>query len=106
MKDQRLFERFSLTLPVRMETVIHNKRQVFKLKTRDISASGTFIDTSETFSKGTRFKIDFTVSSQRIKELTDTRCLIECEGSIVRSTSKGMAIHFDKECQIIGLKGL
>jgi hypothetical protein len=106
MKDRRQFERFVLTLPARMETVVSNRKQIFKLNTRDISAAGAFIDTTEKFTEGTRFKMDFTVSSNRIKELTGVLSLIECEGSIVRSTPKGVAIRFNGDCNILGLKGL
>jgi hypothetical protein len=103
--EQRQFERFTITLPARMETVTSGKKQVFELKTRDISAAGAFINTNEKFFKGTRFKMDFTVPSNRIKELTGARSLIECEGNIVRSAPEGVAICFDKECQILSLKG-
>ena len=106
MEDRRQFERFNLTLPARMETIISNKKQVFQLKTRDISASGAFIDTTEKFSEGTRFKMNFTIPSDKIKALTGAMSLIECEGCIVRTAPPGIAICFDKECQILSLKGL
>ncbi len=106
MKERRLYERFILTLPTRMGTINSGKKQVFELETRDISASGAFIYTKESFPEGTRFVLDFTVPSDRIKELTGVKSLIECEGNVVRSTDTGMAIHFDKECQIMSLRGL
>jgi hypothetical protein len=103
MKDRRQFERFSLTLPARMEAVVSNRKQIFKLKTKDISAAGTFINTTEKFSDGTQFKMDFTIPNDKIKELTGALSLIECKGTIVRSTPTGMAICFNKECQILSL---
>ena len=103
--EHRKFERFTLTIPARMETITLGKKQVFEFKTRDISAAGAFINTNEKFSKDTRFKMDFTVPSNRIKELTGASGLIECEGNIVRTTPTGVAICFDKECQILSLKG-
>ena len=106
MKKRRKYERFPLTLPARMETIMSGKKQVFELKTRDISASGIFINTTEPFSEGTRFKIDLTVPNDRIKELTGFQSLIECEGCVVRYTPTGMAIRCDKDCQILSLKGL
>jgi hypothetical protein len=105
MKERRKFERFSLTLPARMETINSGKKQVFELKTRDISSSGAFIYTPEQFSEGDRFKLNLIVSSEKIKKLTGAKSLIECEGSVIRSTPSGMAICFDKECQILSLKG-
>lgn len=106
MKERRQFERYEIALPARIETTVSKRRQLFNLKTRDISASGAFIDTDEKFSEGVRFKMDFTVSSNKIKALTGSLSLIECEGCIVRTSPKGMAVCFDKECQILSLKGL
>ena len=106
MKERRQFERFDLTLPVQIKMISHNKNHVFNLNTKDISASGAFIDTAEAFSKDTRFKMNFTITSEKIKSLTGARSLIECEGGIVRSSPTGVAICFDTECQILCLKGL
>lgn len=106
MKDRRKFERFSLSLPARIETNDSSKKQIFKFKTRDISSAGAFIDTSVKFSEGTHFKMDFTIPSQKIKELTGALSLIECEGSVVRCTDYGMAVRFNGDCQVLGLKSL
>ena len=105
MKDRRKFERFPLSLPARIETNHLTRKQVFKFKTRDISSAGAFIDTTEKFSEGTRFKMDFTIPSKKIKELTGALSLIECEGSVIRSTDHGMAVRFNTDCQVLGLKG-
>lgn len=105
MKERRQFERFPLTLPARMEMITSNENQVFELKTWDISAAGAFVITNEKFSQGTRFKLDLTVPSNRIKELTGLQSLIESEGKVIRSSPIGVAIQFDKKCQILTLKG-
>jgi hypothetical protein len=106
MKEQRQFERFPLTLPARMETITSGKKQIFELKTRDISSSGAFIYSPDPLPEGTRFNLNLTITSKKIKELTGARSLIECEGSIIRSTPSGVAICFDTDCQILSLKGL
>jgi len=105
LEEQRKYQRFPLTLPVRIEPITSNRKQVFEFRTRDISASGAFVDTTSSFSLGTRIKMNLTGKSQRIKDLTGAQILIECEGNIVRATPKGMAVCFDKECQILSLKG-
>ena len=87
-----------------METIISNRKQIFEYPTKDISAAGVFIHTTDHFPEGTRFRIDLTASSERIKELTGFKSLIECEGSVVRSTQKGIGIRFEKDCQILSLK--
>ena len=105
MKERRQFERFPLTLPARMEPIGLDRKQVFELKTRDISSSGAFINTAEQFSEGERFKLNLVASSEKIKKLTGAKSLIECEGSVIRSTPSGVAISFDTDCQIMNLRG-
>ena len=65
MEERRKFERFSITLPARMETIFSGKKQIFEFKTKDISASGAFMDTATPFSEGTRFKLNLTAQSQK-----------------------------------------
>ena len=84
--------------------ITSNENQVFELETWDISAAGAFVLTKEKFSEGTRFKLDLTVPSERIKELTGLQSFIESEGSVVRSSAIGVAIQFDRKCQILTLK--
>jgi hypothetical protein len=106
MKEQRKFERFPLTLPARIETITSDKRQIFKFKTRDISSAGAFIDSTEKFSESALLKIDLTIQSEKIKELTGALGLITTEGTVVRSTDDGMAVCFNGSCKIWRLKGL
>ncbi len=107
MKEKRKYKRFKAKLPARMEAVTSGKTKVFNLETKDISAAGAFIYTKESpfIPDGTRFIMDLTVPENSIKELTDLKSLIECEGSMVRYNSEGMAIHFDRECYIMSLRG-
>ncbi|MES0397206.1 MAG: hypothetical protein ABUK17_06630, partial [Syntrophobacteria bacterium] len=67
--------------------------------------AGAFLLTTERFSEGTRCQLELIVISERIKELTGVQGLIKVEGTIVRSTPDGVAICFDGDCQILGLKG-
>jgi hypothetical protein len=83
-----------------------HQKQIFDFETRDISAGGVFINTREQFPEGTRFKIDITISSERLKDLTGVNSLMESTGNVVRSTPKGVAIQFDGECKILSLRGL
>ena len=103
MKERRQYERFTIPLPVRLETIELGRKKVLDLETRDMSASGTFITTLTSFPEGTRFILDFTIPSDSIKGL---KSLKDCTGSMVRSTPHGMAIKFDRECQIESLKAL
>ena len=104
MDNLRQFERFPLNLPVRAEVYSSDTKQVFDLKTRDISASGAFVYTSEQFPNGTNIKLNLVVPNGRIKEMTGAESLLDCEGQVVRSTAKGVAIHFTMDCQMMSLK--
>jgi hypothetical protein len=103
MIKTRQFIRYTLPLPVKLETMELDKKEVLDLVTRDISASGTFIPTLTSFPEGTRFNLDFTIPSDRIEEFKYIKSLKGCSGTVVRSTSKGMAIHFDKDCYIMSI---
>ena len=104
MDNLRQFERFPLNLPVRAEVYTSDTKQVFDLKIRDISASGVFVYTSEQFPNGTNIKLNLVVPNGRIKQITGTESLLDCEGEVVRSTAKGVAIHFIMDCKIMSLK--
>ena len=105
MKERREYERFQLALPARLEIATSVKKEIFDAQTRDISAAGTFLFTTERFSEGTRCRLELTVPSNRIKELTGAQGLIKVEGTVVRSTPDGVAICFDGDCQILSFKG-
>ena len=105
MKERRSYERFQLNLPVRVEMISSDKKHIFDVQTRDISAAGTFLHCREKFPQGTQCRLELTVPSERIKELTGAQSLIKVEGKVVRSTPEGVAISFDGDCQILSLKG-
>lgn len=103
MEERRRFERFQLRLPVRMEVTISGKRQIFDLETKDISAAGVFIETSEQFSEGTPVQLSMTLSSDRIRELTGSQSLIKVKGIVVRSAPTGLAVGFAGRREILSL---
>ena len=106
MEDRRQYERFAAKLPARLEAITPGRKNVLYLATKDISAAGAFIYTMEYFPKGTQFILDFTIPKDSINELADVKSLMECTtGSMVRNNSEGMAIHFDRECYIMRLRG-
>jgi hypothetical protein len=93
-------------IPVRIETMELGRKKVLDLITRDLSASGTFIPTLTSFPEGARFILDITIPIDSIKMLKDRKSLKDFKGNMVRSTAHGMAIQFDKDCQIESLKAI
>ena len=107
MKERRQYKRLSDELPVRLEAITSSKIRVLYVKTKNISAGGIFVYTKEAsyIPEDTRFIIDLTIPSGSIKELTDVKSLMECTGTLARSTSEGIAIQCDEECEIMSLRG-
>jgi hypothetical protein len=102
MKEQRKYERFKLELPARLEMNSSERTEIFEF----ISAAGALLSgTTVQLPTGTQCKLELIVTSERIKELTGVHGLIKIEGTVVRSTPDGVAICFNGDCQILGLKG-
>ncbi|HSQ83871.1 MAG TPA: PilZ domain-containing protein [Desulfobacterales bacterium] len=106
IRERRRYERYIFPLHVRLESMTTSRKMILDLYTKDVSASGTFITTLTSFPEGTRFNLDFAIPRDIIEKLNGVRRLNGYTGSMVRSTSYGMAIHFDIECQIESLKVL
>ena len=106
MKERRKYERFQLELPARLEMNSLRKREAFEFHTKDVSASGVLLHAKEQIPEGTKIQLELTIPSDTIKELTGAQSLIKVEGTVVRSTKKGLAICFDGECEILCLRAL
>ena len=106
MRERRQYERFSFPLPVRLKAMTTGRKKIIDLYTRDLSVSGTFITTLTSFPEETRFTLDFTIPTDSIKKLKDVTSLKGYTGNMVRSTTHGIAIQFDRKCQIESLKAL
>ncbi|MBW2237843.1 MAG: PilZ domain-containing protein [Deltaproteobacteria bacterium] len=105
MQERRIYERHIVILPTKLETILTpGEKKVFDVETRNISIGGVFIYSKNLsiFQEGRRVIIDFTIPSGNFfKYLADMKSIMECTGSMVRSTSEGMAIQFDEECEIM-----
>lgn len=106
MIERRKYNRVKTPLPVRLKIINNGKNKVLDLITKDLSYTGVFIPTLTSFPKGTRFKLDFTLPTDNLKKFRDIESLKSCAGRVVRSTSHGLAIRFDEDCQIESLKTL
>ena len=101
MKERRLYKRHIAILPAELETIsTSGEKKVFDVETRNISIGGAFIYSKDLsfFKEGKRVIMDFTIpSGSFFKYLADVKSLIDGEGSMVRSTPEGIAIHFDSD---------
>ena len=105
MQERRIYERHIVILPTKLETILTpGEKKVFDVETRNISIGGAFIYSKDLsfFQEGRRVIIDFTIpSGSFFKYLADMKSIMECTGNMVRSTSEGVAIQLDRECEII-----
>ena len=106
MTERRKHKRVKITLPVRLKAIDSGMNEVLDLTTKDISYTGVFIPTLSSFPEGTRFELDFTLPHDNLDEFRDIESLKGCSGRVVRSHPHGVAIHFERDCQIENLKAL
>ena len=102
MKEQRLYKRFSTKLPVTLEAMASRRMRVLNVETKDISATGAFIYTKEApfIPDDTRFILNSSdLNNIRIK-LKKLNHLKNCTGTMVRSTSEGIAIRFNRPVEL------
>lgn len=106
MENKRNFERFDLAVPARIGIgmSIDDEKEV-SLVTSNICAGGAFLVTKDPIPEGTKVRLDFVLSIQKLKELLDSECRIKIEGEVVRTEETGIAIRFDGDYQILPVRG-
>jgi hypothetical protein len=103
MKERRQHERFNIPLYVRLESMKSNRKEILEYKTSDISISGAFIPSGKSLPEGTRFTLDFMIPNDNIKKFQYVKKLKGSTATLVRSNSKGMAVHFDRDRYIVSM---
>jgi hypothetical protein len=92
--ERRKLERFGLRLPGKIED-LGRKKGAYNLLTRDISAGGAFLETTDQFPENSHVRIDFVVP---------TGVLVKVTGAVLRSEPTGIAVRFDNEYQLTPLQ--
>jgi hypothetical protein len=102
MKEQRQYKRFSAELPVTLDAIAASESRVLNVETKDISASGAFIFTKEAafIPDDTRFILNSSYPNKSRIRLKKLKPLENCTGTMVRSTSEGIAIHFNRPVKL------
>ena len=106
MIERRKIKRYELNIPTIIEVCKENNYVLFDIKTSNISAIGAFFHTKNAFSTGDRVKLTLKIHSSKLKELTGAQGFVKIKGRVIRSDHKGMAVHFDKQYQLMGLRKL
>jgi len=97
MEERRKLERFSLSLPAKLET----PEGSLLLYTSNVSSDGAFFPTVKPLPAGTSVRISLALSSPQSKSLGDITSLVEITGKVCRSEHGGMAVVFDSRYKII-----
>lgn len=106
MIDRRKLKRYKLNIPTFIEVSNKNGPVLFDTLTSNISALGAFFYTKKALPLGNRVKLTFKIHSDKLKKLTGAQGFVKIKGRVVRSDNTGMAVHFDKQYQLMGLRKL
>jgi len=106
MTDKRAYQRFDLEVPARLGIVGSGKVEEdgVSLRTTNICAGGAFLLTDDLLPEGTRVKMDFILSINKLKEMLDSHCRIRIEGEVIRKDASGIAVRFDEDYEIMSVK--
>ena len=102
MKEKRQHKRFAAKLPVKLELITASRLRPLNVETKDISASGAFIYTKEAsyIPDDTRFILNSSNPNNIRINLRKLKQLKNCAGTMVRSTSEGIAIRFNSPVEL------
>ena len=102
MKEKRRYERFSVQLPLNLKLLTSSRTRRLDVETKDISASGAFVYTKDAsyIPDDTRFLIASSYAHISNIKLKKWKRLENCAGTMVRSTSEGIAIHFNRPVEL------
>jgi hypothetical protein len=102
MKEKRRYERFAVQLPLNLELLTASRIRHLDVETKDISASGAFIYTKDAsyIPNDTRFLIASSYAHISNIQLKKLKRLENCAGTMVRSTSEGIAIRFNRPVEL------
>jgi hypothetical protein len=102
MKEKRRYERFAVKLPLKLELLTASRVRHLDVETKNISASGAFIYTKDAsyIPDDTRFLLSSSYAHIRNIELKKWKRLENCAGTMVRSTSEGLAIRFNRPVEL------
>jgi len=111
--EQRLHERFTMHLPVRVALISGTDIETFgELITANISSGGAFISTDQPLPVASRIAMEFLISFVDLKKLrfilsldSLRRCAgkpawVKATGVVIRHDDGGMAVIFDDDYQL------
>ena len=106
MEERRKLERFQLHVPAKIElTDASGHHETLQLETKDISADGAYIVSSEPITEGADIRLEMILSVEKLKDLigADKKVELKLQGHVIRSDSNGVAVQFNRKYHIRAL---
>jgi hypothetical protein len=102
MKERRRFERYSLTLPARLESDDRVGRVPGGLMTSNISAGGAYVMTTVPPRQGMEVRMEIILPFNNLKKVkVEKDACVMITGKVVRAEEAGMAVQFNDDCNIM-----
>ena len=104
MKERRRFERYSLSLPARLESSDGDGDGSIPagLTTSNISAGGAYVMTSEPLQQGMEIKMEIILPFNNLKKVrVEKDACVMITGKVVRAEVAGIAVQFNDDCSIM-----
>ena len=107
IKENRKIERYSLHVPITINSLDDKRERLDDITTKDISSGGVFIESDTLdFNPGSRVHVEMVLTVEKLKELfkVSNKVILEVDGLITRATSHGVAVKFTNDYSITPLR--
>jgi hypothetical protein len=106
MREKRKVERFDLHIDAMLNFQYESRvAKEIKLRSRDISCDGVFLETSNPLPIGTRVELNLLLNQLELSDQSiDEKIKIYKSGKVIRSNDQGIAIEFDNHNKVSQLK--
>lgn len=106
IKENRKIERYSLHVPIVVNTLNNKQERLDDITTRDISSGGVFIESDNLdLNPGSKVHVEMVLTVGKLKELfkVSNKVILEADGLITRTTNHGIAVKFTNDYSITPL---
>jgi hypothetical protein len=103
MSDKRKFKRYDINVPVRVEIKTPaGSLEKFDFEGINLAAGGILIKKGQSLPEGSQIKLEIMFHFEDLKTLENPEgtLIMTVTGHVVRTESKGIAIHFDEDYEM------
>ncbi len=101
MLEKRKIKRFAVRVPAELKVNgLDQPPRTTNYLTRDISSSGAFLITDNPLPIGTKVGVQFFIGGKPEQPDTQLSTRLKTTGRVIRTSLEGMALFFDRQCQI------